>query len=378
MNKDFVIVFPEIGKGGAERVAASIVNHLVDEGYNVIIISLGPKHDYQFLELSDQVEFFHFSRKSKFDFSAFEAIATMFTSRDITYIFCIDFFAQLYMSVLRSYKKLNFKIVVNLHITIPKKKTDYLVNFLASRFLRKVDWVVFISKNQQKYITSRFLLNSACKRTLIYNGIDTGKFSISTAEERLGFRASLLASSKEDILIIKVAGIRIEKDHETAIRALSYFHQVNAYKPKLIFVGDGDQNIKKELENLSRELELTDYIVFVGFNEAVNQYLSCADLFTLTSHSVETFSLAALEAMSCGLPAVLTNIGGANEMINEDNGSLSKASDPIDIAQKWHLALAKDFNRENIRAFVVNEFDIAKMNVNYLKLFQHIEDSLTN
>jgi glycosyltransferase involved in cell wall biosynthesis len=376
MSKNFVAVFSEIGKGGAEKVVASLVNHLVDEDYKVTIISFGPKHNYEFLEFSEKIEILHFPRKGRFDFSSFNSVRDILEDRKANFVFCVDIFSHVFISMLRLRYSLTFKNVLNIHGTLPIKKNDYVLIFIASRFLKQTDWIVFISKNQRKFLTSYFLLDAKCNKTIIYNGIDTEIFKIATPSDKKVFRHSLLKIDKDDKVIIKVAGIRIEKDHDVAIRALRYFHDTFEYKPYFVILGDGNPELTTYLKKLVDDLNLTEYVKFIGFNTNVNDFLSSSDLFTLTSNSVETFSLAALEAMACGLPAVLTNIGGADEMIQEGvNGYLSIAKDPADIANKWHKALQKDFDQQQIREFVVNKFDVETMNSNYYNFFNEIDSS---
>jgi len=85
---------------------------------------------------------------------------------------------------------------------------------------------------------------------------------------------------------------------------------------------------------------------------------------------VETFSIAALEAMSCGLPAVITDIGGAREMIIEgENGYLS-ATDEGSLAKNWGKALNRNFDPQGIHALIAEKFDAKLMVKEYKKYFE--------
>ncbi|MDB5274952.1 MAG: glycosyl transferase group 1, partial [Chitinophagaceae bacterium] len=289
------------------------------------------------------------------------------------FIFCIDFFAQFYMALFRVRRKLKFTLVVNLHITIPKKYKDYLINFIAARLLKKTDWVIFISQSQLEYITPRFLFKSTKNTKVIYNGIDTSTYTMVDTATKASLRQQLLTLPDKAKVIIKVAGIRIEKDHETAIKALKFYHESYNDKPYLLILGDGDNQLLKKLHTQATDLGIANYIKFIGFTANVNKYLSCSDVFTLTSNSVETFSLAALEAMACGLPVVLTDIGGAKEMVDEKiNGTLSLPHKPENIAFNWYKVSNMNYNREVIREFAVSKFDVAIMNNNYLDFFSQL------
>ncbi len=94
---------------------------------------------------------------------------------------------------------------------------------------------------------------------------------------------------------------------------------------KLLLVGDGPDRCT--CEELARELGIYHEIRFLGKQEPVEEILSIADLFLMPSAS-ETFGLAALEAMACGVPVVSTDIGGLPELnIQGETGFLCKVGD---------------------------------------------------
>ena len=81
---------------------------------------------------------------------------------------------------------------------------------------------------------------------------------------------------------------------------------------KLILIGDGpDRGVA---EYLARERCLSKDVLFLGKQDRVHQFLGLADLFLLPSE-LESFGLAALEAMACEVPVVATNVGGIPEVI---------------------------------------------------------------
>src|SRR6202165_636036 len=78
-------------------------------------------------------------------------------------------------------------------------------------------------------------------------------------------------------------------------------------RAKLVLIGDGPD--RGAAEYLVRQKKLTRDVHFLGKQDRVYQYLSQADLFLLPS-DIESFGLAALEAMACEVPVVATNVGG--------------------------------------------------------------------
>jgi len=95
--------------------------------------------------------------------------------------------------------------------------------------------------------------------------------------------------------------------------AVEIFALVRAKMPaKLVLIGDGPD--RGAAEYLVRKKRLQKDVHFLGKQNAVYEKLSVADLFLLPSQ-LESFGLAALEAMACEVPVIATNVGGVPEVV---------------------------------------------------------------
>jgi N-acetyl-alpha-D-glucosaminyl L-malate synthase BshA len=95
--------------------------------------------------------------------------------------------------------------------------------------------------------------------------------------------------------------------------AVEIFAIVRAKMPaKLVLIGDGPD--RGAAEYLVRKKRLQKDVFFLGKQNSVYEKLSSADLFLLPSE-LESFGLAALEAMACEVPVVATNVGGIPEVV---------------------------------------------------------------
>lgn len=100
----------------------------------------------------------------------------------------------------------------------------------------------------------------------------------------------------------------------------------------LVFVGDGPD--RPAAERLAAELGIADAVKFLGKQDAVVDLLQGADLFLLPSAS-ESFGLAALEAMACGVPVIGSEIGGLSEVVlDNETGYLCALGDVAAMAAR--------------------------------------------
>ncbi|OPZ80929.1 MAG: GDP-mannose-dependent alpha-(1-6)-phosphatidylinositol monomannoside mannosyltransferase [bacterium ADurb.Bin429] len=113
-------------------------------------------------------------------------------------------------------------------------------------------------------------------------------------------------------LLIHVSNMRPVKRIADIVRAFALIQR--RIPSRLVLVGDGPDRLIAE--RLACDLEIADRITFTGNLAHVENVLAVGDLFLLASE-VESFGLAALEAMACGMPVVAYRVGGVPEVVDD-------------------------------------------------------------
>ncbi len=113
---------------------------------------------------------------------------------------------------------------------------------------------------------------------------------------------------------------------------------------QLVLVGDGPD--RSAAEWLAHDLGIHCRVHFLGKQERVNELLPLADLLLMPSE-LESFGLAALEAMACKVPSIATRVGGVPELIDDGVTGLLYEVGDIDAMARGALSLLNDRARLN-------------------------------
>ncbi len=123
-------------------------------------------------------------------------------------------------------------------------------------------------------------------------------------------------------ILMHISNFRPVKRVSDVVRV---FERVRRELPaRLVFVGEGPERLFAQ--QLVRELDLVDDVIFLGQQDDIEGPLGCADLLLLPSEQ-ESFGLTALEAMVNRVPVIATRIGGLPEVVTPDAGFLFDVGD---------------------------------------------------
>ncbi len=363
--KSILYVTPALPVGGAEKFLVLLANSLVNELNKQIVVSLSHNNKLQ-NEFDKSIRFLVLPRFGKFDIAPLKSLRKLIKEENPGVIFCLNFFSFFCIKLVTWGWQTKPPVVVSYHSTIHENRKEHLLHKFYARLISKKDLVITVSKNQEKYTAEKYQISTDRFRT-IHNGIDLARWYLPDTDWTAGIRDQY-GIPVDASVIIMTAAFRPEKNHRGAIKSLRILHSEHRKKAYLLFVGDGI--LLEHCRELAKEQNMQEFIIFTGSQQDVRPFYWASDLFALCSTSVETFSIAALEAMACGLPAVLTNIGGANEMIVTGLNGFLCDSDAADIALKWSTALKTDFSPQWIHNHIRENFSAAKMIKKYKEVLQ--------
>lgn len=200
----------------------------------------------------------------------------------------------------------------------------------------------------------------AHKLTRIYNGAAT-----------LTRTATGAWPVKSGFTFVYVGRLEPVKNHKLL---LSAFHAAVSQAPdlRLWMVGDGSERIN--LEHMTSELKLNDYVTFWGQQADVAPFFPAADCFIMSSRS-EGLPISLLQAFSVGLPAIVTDIGGMAEVVRLANAGLvvpcaSATSMTAGMLQLFRdRSLRDQYSRNALQAFS-EHFTVSAMTESYMNLYQ--------
>lgn len=307
MNLLFVVA--SFNVGGAEKHALDLAHAFSERGHSCAFAAIKRRGDQTLaIKNGDQFAVFSCGATRFLDLGAFRNLILEIEERMPDVVVAVNQYALMYVHLVRLFCKLSFRIAVAFHSTKLITKKDRVLHSFYQHLFNYSDLLVFVCEFQARYWKERRL--SARRVEIVHNGVDTERFAPDTSAARQQVRQEY-GIAESDFVIGITAAFRPEKNHSFLLRALQQLRAAGV-AAKLLLVGDGP--LRGLIEAEADSLGVREHVVFAGAQADVRPFIAAFDVFALVSFT-EAFSLAALEAMAMGIPAVLSDVGGAREMV---------------------------------------------------------------
>ena len=334
-----LFVLNSLATGGSERKTVRLVNALAAKGHRVAVVRLNDPDTLQ-SAIDARVPVTHLERRGRLSLSALRALVDLVRARGVTTLVAVNAYPCLYCYLAANIvRSRSLRLVASLNETAFRSKRDARKMLLYAPILRRFDLVLFGADAQRQVWSARYGIGRGGQATeVVYNGVDTDHYSRKSAA-----RASVAGWPHQRLVVGSVGQFRSEKRQGDLLRAVAALRKAGL-DVGAVLVGAGIET--PALDRLVDTLQIADAVAMLGEQRDVRPYLAMMDVFALPS--VETFSNAALEAMSMTLPVVATTAGGMPEMLSEGGGLLYPPGDTAALADQLRRLLVNTELREKI------------------------------
>lgn len=333
--------------GGAERIALSLHQGLLDRGIDSRLLTLKD-------EKRTEPGFTSLGLINLYSMSTFFKIRAYVKSNcsknDIvhTHLFPTNLFT--------GHAALGWgcRVVTTEHSTHNRRREKWWGKVLDRQIYRRYCRIFCISEGTKKAI-EEWQPKVAGKTVVVNNGVD------------LNFDQMPTATCNDIPVIVSIGRLHPSKNYETALRALATLNDLD-FVYKIAGAGAKETDLRK----LAIELGLENKVQFLGYVDSPAELLASSDIFLITS-LWEGFGLAAVEAMNAGLPLIASKIAGLKEVVGPDCGVLVDPSSSAEIAEAVRNLLQDKNKRTQMRLPSFERarlFSAEKMVSNYINHYK--------
>ncbi len=327
-----VFLIRSLAIGGAERQLAELAKSLDPNRFDVTVLCFYGGGQFANDLIEANIPVLSLDKKGRWDLAGFG-------------VRLVKYLRHLQPDILHSYMTGSNLVAALAKAALPKVKIVWGVE-AAYVDHKQYGWLEQVTSRAEillSFVPRLIIFNSFAGRDyhlsagfsgshaiVIQNGIDMARFRpdpIARAQLRSDWNIP------SDAFLIGLSG-RLDpiKDHPTFLKAAALFAQHNR-GARFVCIGDGHSSYLQRLQTLAKELDLTDKVVWAGFVKNMVGAYNALDLCCSASHSEGT-SNAIAEAMSCGIPCVVTDVGDSRYIVG-NTGVLVPPRDPEAMAVGW-------------------------------------------
>ena len=326
-NKKIIFFDGTLREGGAERVISILTREMAENNEPVEVVIY--YNEEIFYELHPDVKVTSVSKNTNKTNIIFNLFWLRKYLKNNAYL-VVSFLAPFNMLSIVARMGLKIPIIVadrSDPVFAPSSKWQRKMRDFLYRF---ADLIVLQTKKNESYFSKHVY-----RTKIISNPVNLGKLAGS----------ALIKQHKKEI--VSVGRLIPAKNHMLLVNA---YNLVRLKHPEysLVIYGEGEE--RNRLEDHIKELGIAKYVALPGTTKNVNELMSAAELFVLSS-DYEGMPNALIEAMCLGLPVISTKVSGATDLIqHEKNGLLVECRDAKGLAE----AMIRMIEDETLRKMCAN------------------------
>lgn len=297
--------------GGAEKHLLELLQRLTRVGVRSTVLCLDQDFYSGRLSKDDVSKISVISCESKPDsflewYRLFRAIRPRAVVFVRAWLWCYKWYVPIAAWIARIPRRISIAHLPPVPVRQRVRRFLGLPKLLISAYFQNV--IICVSDAIRHCLTKEYRFPKA-KTVTVRNGITLSEFEhLEGAGEKVRTR---LGVGADEFLLVCVARLNEQKRIDVLLSAMAKLRKTGQ-RCKCVIVGDGP--LRKVLTEKAVALGLTGDVFFEGFQSDTRSYLKAGTAFVLTS-DYEGLPLAILEAMACGLPCIVTNVGGNPEVV---------------------------------------------------------------
>ena len=347
-NKKIAFIIGSLSGGGAEQVCVTLANNFAKLEYEVELIVLHLKDSKYLNRVSNKVKLINLNT-NRVRYSFWKLFKYLYGNKpEITIIF--DYQITLFVNVLNIFISPRIKIVSRCMNTLSHKlkSNNILLKYFNKILIKSAynysDLIISQSEGMKKDLVNNFRINKTNIK-VINNPLN----------ELIESNINRDINPKENYLLC-IGRLEEQKNFNLVIEA---FSKIKNRYPNLKLKIAGTGSLRKELIELSKKLEVSDRVEFLGFISGIN-LINCyrnARLTLLTS-LFEGFPNCLIESIALGTPVVSVNCpsGPSEIIINNVNGILVKGYQVKDFSEAIIKGLEINWDYKTVRNTSVRYF----------------------
>lgn len=272
---------------------------------------------------------------------------------DYRLIYCADNLSKLIGGIVG--KMARIKVVAHCHDDF---KEDMLGKTMRVFYLLLLDRIMAVSCKVSEFFTIKGRISP--KVITVYNGINTDDFN---PQNISGDIKDELGLSEDTVVIGSIGVLEKDKGHKYLFESLAKLKIEGVTNIICIICGTGPE--ESHLKEFVLSKGLANEVLFLGFCNDIPKILKALDILVISSLTIESFSMVAVESMAMKVPVIATSVGGLPEVIDDgktgilvppgDVGALYGALEYLIENQQVRIQMGKKGRKRVLGKFTIEE-----------------------